>query len=128
MAGLRYPSQSSYCRVATAMNLLLGVFQVLLPGFRLGGAQGQGKNTRGGCRRSAAGGEGGAAGACVCGGVVDQKRSGSDKGESGLRFSTLAPLSLRLSLCSKDWLLPSRAPRKGGGEEPRPSSPSCLVA
>uniref|UniRef100_A0A8C6VMT7 Transmembrane 131 like n=1 Tax=Naja naja TaxID=35670 RepID=A0A8C6VMT7_NAJNA len=41
MAGLRYPSQSSYCRVATAMNLLLGVFQVLLPGCRLGGAQGQ---------------------------------------------------------------------------------------
>ncbi|XP_070805302.1 transmembrane protein 131-like isoform X1 [Pituophis catenifer annectens] len=41
MAGLRYPSQNSYCRVATAMNLLLGVFQVLLPGFRLGGAQGQ---------------------------------------------------------------------------------------
>ncbi|KAK9398806.1 putative transmembrane protein-like [Crotalus adamanteus] len=41
MAGLRYPSQSSYCRVATAMNLLLGVFQVLLPGFRLGEAQGQ---------------------------------------------------------------------------------------
>ncbi|KAM3832041.1 transmembrane protein 131-like isoform 4-T4 [Vipera latastei] len=41
MAGLRYPSQSSYCRVATAVNLLLGVFQVLLPGFRLGEAQGQ---------------------------------------------------------------------------------------
>ncbi|XP_070613937.1 transmembrane protein 131-like isoform X3 [Erythrolamprus reginae] len=41
MAGLRYPSQGSYCRVATAVNLLLGVFQVLLPGFRLGGAQGQ---------------------------------------------------------------------------------------
>uniref|UniRef100_A0A8C5RJ02 Uncharacterized protein n=1 Tax=Laticauda laticaudata TaxID=8630 RepID=A0A8C5RJ02_LATLA len=41
MAGLRSPPQSSYCRVATAVNLLLGVFQVLLPGCRLGGAQGQ---------------------------------------------------------------------------------------
>ncbi|XP_062992321.1 transmembrane protein 131-like isoform X4 [Elgaria multicarinata webbii] len=46
MAGLRYPSQSSsssssYRRTATAMNLLLGVFQVLLPCFRPGEAQGQ---------------------------------------------------------------------------------------
>ncbi|XP_053110928.1 transmembrane protein 131-like isoform X2 [Hemicordylus capensis] len=42
MAGLRYPQQgSSYCRTATAMNLLLGVFQVLLPCFRPGEAQGQ---------------------------------------------------------------------------------------
>ncbi|XP_033017107.1 transmembrane protein 131-like isoform X2 [Lacerta agilis] len=41
MAGLRYPPQSSYCRAATAMNLLLGVFQVLLPCFRPGEAQGQ---------------------------------------------------------------------------------------
>ncbi|XP_020637024.3 transmembrane protein 131-like isoform X1 [Pogona vitticeps] len=41
MAGLRYPSQSSYCRAATAMNLLFGVFQVLLPCFRPGEAHGQ---------------------------------------------------------------------------------------
>uniref|UniRef100_A0A8C3SNX6 Transmembrane protein 131-like n=1 Tax=Chelydra serpentina TaxID=8475 RepID=A0A8C3SNX6_CHESE len=41
MAGLRYPQQGSYCRAATAMNLLLGVFQVLLPCFRPGEAQGQ---------------------------------------------------------------------------------------
>ncbi|XP_044286563.1 transmembrane protein 131-like isoform X4 [Varanus komodoensis] len=42
MAGLRYPSQGSgYCRTATAVNLLLGVFQVLLPCFRPGEAQGQ---------------------------------------------------------------------------------------
>ncbi|XP_066488686.1 transmembrane protein 131-like isoform X3 [Tiliqua scincoides] len=41
MAGLRYPQQGSYCRTATAMNLLLGVFQVLLPCFRPGEAQGQ---------------------------------------------------------------------------------------
>uniref|UniRef100_A0A8B9F9C3 Uncharacterized protein n=1 Tax=Amazona collaria TaxID=241587 RepID=A0A8B9F9C3_9PSIT len=31
MAGLRYPQQSGYCRAAAAMNLLLGVFHVLLP-------------------------------------------------------------------------------------------------
>uniref|UniRef100_A0A8D0HE92 Transmembrane 131 like n=1 Tax=Sphenodon punctatus TaxID=8508 RepID=A0A8D0HE92_SPHPU len=42
MAGPRYPQQGSYCRTATAMNLLLGVFQVLLPCFRPGEAQGQG--------------------------------------------------------------------------------------
>ncbi|XP_042324327.1 transmembrane protein 131-like isoform X5 [Sceloporus undulatus] len=41
MAGLRGPSQSSYCRAATAFNLLLGVFQVLLPCCRPGEAQGQ---------------------------------------------------------------------------------------
>ncbi|KAL8207173.1 UNVERIFIED_CONTAM: hypothetical protein K2H54_047327 [Gekko kuhli] len=41
MAGLRYPQQGSYCRTATAMNLLFGVLQVLLPCFRPGGAQGQ---------------------------------------------------------------------------------------
>ncbi|XP_074849253.1 transmembrane protein 131-like isoform X2 [Carettochelys insculpta] len=41
MAGLRYPQQGGYCRAATAMNLLLGVFQVLLPCFRPAGAQGQ---------------------------------------------------------------------------------------
>uniref|UniRef100_A0A452HHW2 Uncharacterized protein n=1 Tax=Gopherus agassizii TaxID=38772 RepID=A0A452HHW2_9SAUR len=41
MAGLRYPQQGSYCRAATAMNLLLGVFQILLPCFRPGEAQGQ---------------------------------------------------------------------------------------
>ncbi|KAM6268049.1 transmembrane protein 131-like isoform 3-T3 [Spheniscus humboldti] len=41
MAGLRYPQQSGYCRAAAAMNLLLGVFHVLLPCFRPGGAQGQ---------------------------------------------------------------------------------------
>ncbi|XP_075786198.1 transmembrane protein 131-like isoform X5 [Pelodiscus sinensis] len=41
MAGLRYPQQGSYCRAATAVNLLLGVFQVLLPCFRPGEAQGQ---------------------------------------------------------------------------------------
>nr|XP_032649394.1 transmembrane protein 131-like isoform X4 [Chelonoidis abingdonii] len=41
MAGLRYPQQGTYCRAATAMNLLLGVFQVLLPCFRPGEAQGQ---------------------------------------------------------------------------------------
>ncbi|XP_060634803.2 transmembrane protein 131-like isoform X2 [Anolis sagrei] len=33
--------QGGYCRAATAVNLLLGVFQVLLPGFRPGEAQGQ---------------------------------------------------------------------------------------
>ncbi|KAM6345629.1 transmembrane protein 131-like isoform 3-T3 [Podargus strigoides] len=41
MAGLRYPQQSGYCRAAAAMNLLLGVFHVLLPCFRPGEAQGQ---------------------------------------------------------------------------------------
>ncbi|XP_077156175.1 transmembrane protein 131-like isoform X3 [Paroedura picta] len=41
MAGLRHPPQGSYCRTATAMNLLFGVLQVLLPCFRPGEAQGQ---------------------------------------------------------------------------------------
>ncbi|XP_038610943.1 transmembrane protein 131-like isoform X1 [Tachyglossus aculeatus] len=41
MAGLRHPQQGSHCRAATAMNLLLGVFHVLLPCFRPGEAQGQ---------------------------------------------------------------------------------------
>ncbi|XP_042663538.1 transmembrane protein 131-like isoform X3 [Tyto alba] len=41
MAGLRYPQQGGYCRGAAAMNLLLGVFHVLLPCFRPGEAQGQ---------------------------------------------------------------------------------------
>ncbi|KAM9258797.1 transmembrane protein 131-like isoform 2-T2 [Cariama cristata] len=41
MAGLRYPQQGGYCRAAAAMNLLLGVFHVLLPCFRPGEAQGQ---------------------------------------------------------------------------------------
>ncbi|XP_072717340.1 transmembrane protein 131-like isoform X1 [Ciconia boyciana] len=41
MAGLRFPQQSGYCRAAAAMNLLLGVFHVLLPCFRPGEAQGQ---------------------------------------------------------------------------------------
>nr|XP_056711693.1 transmembrane protein 131-like [Euleptes europaea] len=41
MAGLRYPQQGGYCRAATAVNLLFGVLQVLLPCFRPGGAQGQ---------------------------------------------------------------------------------------
>ncbi|XP_051476025.1 transmembrane protein 131-like isoform X3 [Apus apus] len=41
MAGLRYPQHGGYCRAAAAMNLLLGVFHVLLPCFRPGEAQGQ---------------------------------------------------------------------------------------
>ncbi|XP_059231061.1 transmembrane protein 131-like isoform X2 [Mustela nigripes] len=41
MAGLRRPQPSCYCRTAAAVNLLLGVFQVLLPCCRPGGAQGQ---------------------------------------------------------------------------------------
>ncbi|XP_076995870.1 transmembrane protein 131-like isoform X2 [Tamandua tetradactyla] len=41
MAGLRRPQPGCYCRTAAAMNLLLGVFQVLLPCCRPGGAQGQ---------------------------------------------------------------------------------------
>ncbi|XP_073088661.1 transmembrane protein 131-like isoform X2 [Manis javanica] len=41
MAGLRRPQPGCYCRTAAAVNLLLGVFQVLLPCFRPGGAQGQ---------------------------------------------------------------------------------------
>ncbi|XP_012922681.1 transmembrane protein 131-like isoform X2 [Heterocephalus glaber] len=41
MAGLRRPQPGCYCRTAAAVNLLLGVFQVLLPGCRPGGAQGQ---------------------------------------------------------------------------------------
>nr|XP_044986988.1 transmembrane protein 131-like isoform X2 [Jaculus jaculus] len=42
MAGLRRPQPGVCCRTAAAVNLLLGVFQVLLPGCRPGGAQGQG--------------------------------------------------------------------------------------
>lgn len=50
MAGPRYPQQGSNCRRATtAMNLLLGVFQVLLPCFRPGEAQVQGGTTGGFC-------------------------------------------------------------------------------
>ncbi|RMC13882.1 hypothetical protein DUI87_08965 [Hirundo rustica rustica] len=41
MAGLRFPQHGGYCRAAAAMNLLLGVFHVLLPCFRPGEAQGQ---------------------------------------------------------------------------------------
>ncbi|XP_053439158.1 transmembrane protein 131-like isoform X1 [Nycticebus coucang] len=41
MAGLRRPLPGCYCRTAAAVNLLLGVFQVLLPCCRPGGAQGQ---------------------------------------------------------------------------------------
>ncbi|XP_068537109.1 transmembrane protein 131-like isoform X5 [Anas acuta] len=41
MAGLRYPQHGGHCRAAAAMNLLLGVFHVLLPCFRPGEAQGQ---------------------------------------------------------------------------------------
>uniref|UniRef100_A0A8C0JNG9 Transmembrane protein 131-like n=1 Tax=Canis lupus dingo TaxID=286419 RepID=A0A8C0JNG9_CANLU len=41
MAGLRRPQPGCYCRTAAAVNLLLGVFQVLLPCCRPGGAQGQ---------------------------------------------------------------------------------------
>ncbi|XP_073897424.1 transmembrane protein 131-like isoform X2 [Castor canadensis] len=41
MAGLRRPQPSGCCRTAAAVNLLLGVFQVLLPCCRPGGAQGQ---------------------------------------------------------------------------------------
>ncbi|XP_066136574.1 transmembrane protein 131-like isoform X1 [Saccopteryx bilineata] len=41
MAGLRRPQPGCYSRTATAVNLLLGVFQVLLPCCRPGGAQGQ---------------------------------------------------------------------------------------
>lgn len=43
MAGLRRPQPGCYCRTAAAVNLLLGVFQVLLPCCRPGGAQGQGQ-------------------------------------------------------------------------------------
>ncbi|XP_036914261.1 transmembrane protein 131-like [Sturnira hondurensis] len=41
MAGLRRPQPGCYSRTAAAVNLLLGVFQVLLPCCRPGGAQGQ---------------------------------------------------------------------------------------
>ncbi|XP_021051555.1 transmembrane protein 131-like isoform X1 [Mus pahari] len=41
MAGLRRPQSGAYCRTAAAVNLLLGVFQVLLSCCRPGGAQGQ---------------------------------------------------------------------------------------
>ncbi|XP_042726656.1 transmembrane protein 131-like isoform X2 [Lagopus leucura] len=41
MAGLCCPQQGGYCRAAAAMNLLLGVFHVLLPCFRPGEAQGR---------------------------------------------------------------------------------------
>ncbi|XP_056346721.1 transmembrane protein 131-like isoform X4 [Oenanthe melanoleuca] len=41
MAGLRFPHHGGYCRAAAAMNLLLGVFHVLLPFFRPGEAQGR---------------------------------------------------------------------------------------
>ncbi|XP_075399789.1 transmembrane protein 131-like isoform X2 [Tenrec ecaudatus] len=41
MAGLRRPQPGCYCRTAAAVNLLLSVFQVLLPCCRPGGAQGQ---------------------------------------------------------------------------------------
>ncbi|XP_057402809.1 transmembrane protein 131-like isoform X1 [Balaenoptera acutorostrata] len=41
MAGLRRPQPGCYCLTAAAVNLLLGVFQVLLPCCRPGGAQGQ---------------------------------------------------------------------------------------
>uniref|UniRef100_A0A8C3WXA4 Transmembrane protein 131-like n=1 Tax=Catagonus wagneri TaxID=51154 RepID=A0A8C3WXA4_9CETA len=41
MAGPRHPQPGCYCRTAAAVNLLLGVFQVLLPCCRPGGAQGQ---------------------------------------------------------------------------------------
>ncbi|KAF4801228.1 hypothetical protein TURU_036837 [Turdus rufiventris] len=41
MAGLRFPHHGGYCRATAAMNLLLGVFHVLLPFFRPGEAQGQ---------------------------------------------------------------------------------------
>lgn len=43
MAGLRRPQPGCYCRTAATVNLLLGVFQVLLPCCRPGGAQGQGQ-------------------------------------------------------------------------------------
>ncbi|XP_031230064.1 transmembrane protein 131-like isoform X4 [Mastomys coucha] len=41
MAGLRRPQSGAYRRTAAAVNLLLGVFQVLLSCCRPGGAQGQ---------------------------------------------------------------------------------------
>ncbi|XP_036279251.1 transmembrane protein 131-like isoform X3 [Pipistrellus kuhlii] len=41
MAGPRRPQPGCSCRTAAAVNLLLGVFQVLLPCCRPGGAQGQ---------------------------------------------------------------------------------------
>ncbi|XP_060034909.1 transmembrane protein 131-like isoform X3 [Erinaceus europaeus] len=41
MAGPRRPQPGCYSRTAAAVNLLLGVFQVLLPCCRPGGAQGQ---------------------------------------------------------------------------------------
>ncbi|XP_052036246.1 transmembrane protein 131-like isoform X2 [Apodemus sylvaticus] len=41
MAGLRRPQPGAYRRTAAAVNLLLGVFQVLLSCCRPGGAQGQ---------------------------------------------------------------------------------------
>ncbi|XP_063314608.1 transmembrane protein 131-like [Pelobates fuscus] len=39
MAGLLHPHRGSHCCTATAVNLLLGVFHVLLPCFRQGGGQ-----------------------------------------------------------------------------------------
>ncbi|KAM4807690.1 transmembrane protein 131-like [Rhinophrynus dorsalis] len=39
MAGLLYPTKGSHCCTATAVNIMLGVFHVLLPCFRQGGGQ-----------------------------------------------------------------------------------------
>ncbi|OCT99691.1 transmembrane protein 131-like isoform X2 [Xenopus laevis] len=39
MAGLLYPLRASECSTATTVNILLGVFHVLLPCFRQGGGQ-----------------------------------------------------------------------------------------
>ncbi|KAM4708001.1 transmembrane protein 131-like [Discoglossus pictus] len=39
MAGLLYPHRGSHCCTATAVNIMLGVFHVLLPCFRQGGGQ-----------------------------------------------------------------------------------------
>uniref|UniRef100_A0A7N4Q2I1 Transmembrane 131 like n=1 Tax=Sarcophilus harrisii TaxID=9305 RepID=A0A7N4Q2I1_SARHA len=41
MARLPCPQLGAYCRAATAANLLLGLFQLLWPCCRPGGAQGQ---------------------------------------------------------------------------------------
>ncbi|MEE6461226.1 hypothetical protein FKM82_001235 [Ascaphus truei] len=39
MAGLLHPHRGSHCCTATAVNIMLGVFHVLLPCFRQGGGQ-----------------------------------------------------------------------------------------
>lgn len=68
MAGLRYPQHGGHCRAAAAMNLLLGVFHVLLPCFRPGEAQGQGERRGGAPAAAAAAAAGVIAAAAAAGG------------------------------------------------------------